>query len=178
MINYETLEPESIYLVAHIKAGTAGTDLLDWEVYFHHSFKVDARGMMYRIYQAGEMFFTNHAPSNGPEESPTLIYLLRIGLAKADQAAGIDHAIKLYEEVFNAKSGNLLWILGVLQRLIDSRYILAPHANAVLQEAVIFGRTKWGQAKADVRPRVVQDSVYIHAQVAKPIFPSNSSAHI
>lgn len=164
MIDYQAFVSESIYIVLHITSDTAATDPLGWEIFYVHPFSAHTRGKIYRLRQVGgNAYATDHAICNGPQEAPTLIGFLRLGMVAANQAAAVDRAITENDATINEDAGDGMqnWILKALRRLVAGGFVAAPDADMLHTHALQWGRAFWQFGRNNARPRVVQDSLYM-----------------
>ncbi|KZF22516.1 hypothetical protein L228DRAFT_267914 [Xylona heveae TC161] len=147
----------SLYIVLWIRSHPPHENDFHWGYYFHST---PQSGIKYHIKQLGSGWITDHGRTGGVFKSNFLCVLIQIATVAEGAGGQLDQIMRSHDGNVNSIPGVTcrVWILKILEKLMQSVIVRCSNADALLQECMAIGNQHGPEAAENHQPRPVVKS--------------------
>ncbi|RAL01567.1 uncharacterized protein BO80DRAFT_424771 [Aspergillus ibericus CBS 121593] len=147
----------TLYIVLWIRSDPPRLNDFHWGYYFH---KLSSGGTKYHMTNLGGGWIPDHGLTGGVFKSNFLCVLVEIATIPPAQHDQVDQIMRFHDGDINSIPGVTcrVWVLTILQKLIQNGLVLCNDIKALEQECMGFGNQYQGAAAQNDQPRPVVKS--------------------
>ncbi|KAJ9400228.1 hypothetical protein DTO282F9_2998 [Paecilomyces variotii] len=151
------LPVDTLYIILYIRSDPPQPNDFHWGYYFHTS---PRGGVKHHIRNLGGGWIPDHVSTHGVFKSNFLCALVRIATVPKANHSRLDQIMKSRDGDVNAIPGVTcrVWVMTILQTLIQNGIIRCSNVDALQQECMEFGNEYSAGAAKNDQPRPVVES--------------------
>lgn len=147
------LPPYELFIVLYIRSSPPTRDDFHWSYYFHKT----SGGFEYQVMNLNNRWIPDHGRTGGVLKANFLCVLIQIASIPQAKRDLLDETIRSRDKDITSNPGVTcrVWLMTILQRLIELGIVQCNDYNALEQECIAIGNEFSAGAAANNQPRPV-----------------------